>query len=96
MIRDNFHLKCEAFSFLPVQNDHHEHHHEHCDDNDHEHLDDDDREHCDDDDHEHCDDDDRLHQDDDCHLKCETLAFLSVDRNNKGNVSSRPVGELQS
>ena len=30
----------------------------------------------------------------DFHLKCETLAFLPVDRNNKGNVSSRPVGEL--
>ena len=36
------------------------------------------------------DDDD----DDYLHLKCQTLSFLPVDRNNKGNVSSRPVGKL--
>ena len=36
------------------------------------------------------DDDD----DDHLHLKCQTLSFLPVDRNNKGNVSSRPVGKL--
>ena len=71
------------FSILPVQNDHHEH----CDDDYHEHHADDPHKH---------QDDDHKHEYDDCHLKSETLTFLSVDRNNKGNVSSRPVGELQS
>ena len=40
------------------------------------------------------DDDDDDDPDDDLHLKCQTLSFLPVDRNNKGNVSSRPVGKL--
>ena len=47
-----------------------------------------------DDDDDDPDDDDDDDPDDHLHLKCQTLSFLPVDRNNKGNVSSRPVGKL--